>query len=122
MLLLSPADYFQNQSFQKIRSGIHQCQTAWMQIRPGNLSGLIRVQTINEGYQQTTGHHLQGESISLHAQLSSVDRDLKFGLSIILHPYFGYDSSECHVLARMWGCAGSSEAWLHSRKSATIRE
>ena len=30
------------------------CQTAWIQIRPNILSGLIWVQTVCKGYQQTT--------------------------------------------------------------------
>ena len=30
------------------------CQTVWIQIRPDNLSGLIWVQTVCKGYQQST--------------------------------------------------------------------
>ena len=49
------ADFFQNQLFRKILSGIpSECQTAWTQIRPDILSGLIWVQTVCTGYQQTT--------------------------------------------------------------------
>ena len=52
---LSSADFFQNQLFGKIISGIpSECQTVWNQIRPDVLSGLIWVQTVCEGYQQTT--------------------------------------------------------------------
>ena len=31
-----------------------ECQTVWIQIRPDNLSGLIWVQSVCKGYQQTT--------------------------------------------------------------------
>ena len=49
------ADFFQNQLFQKILSGIpSECQTDWIQIRPDILSGLIWVQTVCKGYEQTT--------------------------------------------------------------------
>ena len=44
---LSSADFFQNQLFRKILSGIpSECQTDWTQIRPDILSGLILVQTV----------------------------------------------------------------------------
>ena len=46
---------FQNQLFLKILSGIpSESQTSWIQIRPDILSGLIWVQTVSKGYQQTT--------------------------------------------------------------------
>ena len=45
--------FFQNQLFRKILSGIpSECETAWIQIRPDILSGLIWVQTVCKGYQQ----------------------------------------------------------------------
>ena len=49
------ADFFlQNMHFQKIISGIpSECQTVWIQIRPDILSGLIWVQTVCTGHQQT---------------------------------------------------------------------
>ena len=51
--LLSAADFFQNQLFRKIISEIpSECQTAWIQIRPNALSGLIWIQTVCKGYQQ----------------------------------------------------------------------
>ena len=47
--------FFQNQLFQKVTSGLpSECQTVWTQIRPDILSGLIWVQTVCKGYQQTT--------------------------------------------------------------------
>ena len=47
--------FFQNQLFGKIISGISsECQTVWILIRPDILSGLILVQTVCKGYQQTT--------------------------------------------------------------------
>ena len=52
---LPSADFFQNQVFWKILSGISsECQTDWIQIRPDILSGLIWVQTVCKSYQQTT--------------------------------------------------------------------
>ena len=41
--------FFQNQLQE-----YHQCQTVWIQIRPDMWSGLIWIQTICKGYQQTT--------------------------------------------------------------------
>ena len=57
MLLLSSADFLQNQPFQKILSGpLSECHTVWIQIRTDVdvLSVLIWVQTVCKGYQQTT--------------------------------------------------------------------
>ena len=49
------ADFFQNQLFRKILSGIpSECQADWIQTRPNILSGLIWVQTVCKNYQQTT--------------------------------------------------------------------
>ena len=49
------ADFFQNQLFQKILSGIPPaCQSVWIQIRTDISLGLIWVQTVWTGYQQTT--------------------------------------------------------------------
>ena len=46
---------FKDQLFRKIISEIpSDCQTGWTQIRPDFLSGLIWVQTVCIGYQQTT--------------------------------------------------------------------
>ena len=52
---LLSADFFQNELFPKILSVIQSvCQTVWIQISPDILSGLIWVQTVCKGYQQTT--------------------------------------------------------------------
>ena len=52
---LSSADFFQNQLFRKIISGIpSECITDWIQIRPNVLSGLAWAQTVCKGYQQMT--------------------------------------------------------------------
>ena len=48
-VILSSADFFQNQLFRKF----FQCQTDWIQIRPDILSGLIWAQTVCISYQQT---------------------------------------------------------------------
>ena len=46
---------FFQRSFSKILSGIPLgCQAVWTQIRPDILTGLIWVQTVCKGYQQTT--------------------------------------------------------------------
>ena len=54
--------FFQNQLLRKILPEIpSECQTVWNQIRPDILSGLIWVQTVCTGYQQTT---LVGKELS----------------------------------------------------------
>ena len=51
---LSSADFFRNHFFRKILSGIQpECQTDWIQIRPDRTSGLIWVQSVCKGYEQT---------------------------------------------------------------------
>ena len=51
-LLLLSADFFQNNFFQKIISGIlSKCKMVWIQIRTDNLSVLILVQSVCKGYQ-----------------------------------------------------------------------
>ena len=53
--LMSVDFFFQNQLFGKIISGISsECQTVWKQNRPDISLGLIWVQTVCKGYQQTT--------------------------------------------------------------------
>ena len=52
MILLASADIFQNQLFSKILSGIPSVKQFGS--RPDILSGLIWVQTVCKGYQQTT--------------------------------------------------------------------
>ena len=49
---LSSADFFQNQLFEERKPS--ECQTVWIQIRPEVLSGLIWIQIVCKGYQQTT--------------------------------------------------------------------
>ena len=52
---LSSADFFQNYFLKKILSGIpSECQTVWTLTRPDDSSGLVWVQTVCQGYQQTT--------------------------------------------------------------------
>ena len=52
---LSSADFFQNQFFRKILSGMPSvCQTVWIQVKPDSLSGLIWVQFVCKSYQLTT--------------------------------------------------------------------
>ena len=54
MLFFSSADNLQNHFFGIILSGIpSECQTVWIKIRPDIMSGLIEVQTVCKGYQQT---------------------------------------------------------------------
>ena len=53
--LLSADFFFQNELFRKILSGIpSECQTDWIQFRPDIFSGLIWVQFVCKGYEQTT--------------------------------------------------------------------
>ena len=52
---LSSADFFQNQLFRKILSGIpSECQTVCIQTRPDILLGQRWVQTVCKSYQQMT--------------------------------------------------------------------
>ena len=89
--LLSSADYFQSQVLRKILSRIpSECQTIWIQIRPDFLSGLIWVQTVCKGYQQTTSE-LFVYWVILHALLSSAD----FFRSQVLRKILSRIPSEC---------------------------
>ena len=55
MNFLSSADFFQNQLFKKILSGIpSECQTVCILVRPDMMLGLMLVQTVCKGDQQTT--------------------------------------------------------------------
>ena len=75
MLFLSSADFFQNQLFRKILSGIpSECQIAWIQIRPNVLLGLTWVQTVCKSYQQTTlgGKELSNEQIEISVLITKV--------------------------------------------------
>ena len=66
---LSSAEFFQNQLFRKILSGIpSECQTAWIQIRPDILSDLIWVQNVCKSYQQTI---TVGKELSNRQQLTA---------------------------------------------------
>ena len=70
MLFLSSADFFQNKFFEKILSGIpSEYQTVWTLIRPDDSSGLIWVQTVWQGYQQTT---LVDKELKVCMEVSSV--------------------------------------------------
>ena len=52
---LPSADFFQNQLFRKIISGMSsECQTDWIQIRPNILSDRIWVQIVCKSYHQMT--------------------------------------------------------------------
>ena len=52
--ILSSADFFQNQLFRKIISGIPpECQTVWTQTRPDVLLGVIWTLTVYKISQQT---------------------------------------------------------------------
>ena len=53
---LSSTDFSSNQLFRKNKQSVmpSECQIVWVQIRPDVLSGLIWVQTVCKGYQQTT--------------------------------------------------------------------
>ena len=65
---LLSADFFQNQPFRKILSGIgSEFQTVWIQIRPDIVPGLIWFQIVCKCYQQTT---LGGKELSGHADVA----------------------------------------------------
>ena len=82
MLILSSADFFQNYLFGKILSEIpSECQTVWTLIRPDDSSGLIWVQPVCQGYQQTT--LVDKESIGPFRQTMK-------GLNFLLLFYFDF--------------------------------
>ena len=69
--MLSSADFFQNQLFRAILSGIpSEFQMVWIQTRPDVLSCLIWVRIVCKSYQQTTlvGKELI-QSVTLHVPL-----------------------------------------------------
>ena len=67
-------DFFQNKLFRKNISGIpSECQTDWIQIKPDILSGLIWVQTVCKGYQQTT---LVGKEFTIRQSTKTADISL----------------------------------------------
>ena len=75
--------FFQNQLFLKILSGIlTESQTVWIQIRLHILSGLVLVQTVCKGYQQTT---LVGNELKVYTDIASWARGLNSGLSCHLY-------------------------------------
>ena len=62
---LSSADFFQNQFFQKILSGIpSECQMIWIQIGLDFMSSLIWVQTVCKDYQQTKNVVAAGKELT----------------------------------------------------------
>ena len=80
-MFLSSADFFQNHLFQNILSGISpECQAVWIQIRPDILSGLICIQTVCNGYQQTT---LVVKELTVYG-MSHVMRKVSLGLEAML--------------------------------------
>ena len=84
MLFLSSADFFQNDLFRKILSGIQsECQSDWIQVRPNILSGLIWFQTVCKGYQQTT---LGGKELKVVLQcVVHTNRVGMFNLCVIMY-------------------------------------
>ena len=76
--------FFKNQLFWKILSGIpYECQTDWIQIRPDVLSGLIWVQSVCKGYEQTTLVGRNPWQLSLALQLVLTDREQQFGCHLV---------------------------------------
>ena len=60
LLIFLKINFFEKKKLSGIPSD---CQTVWIQIRPDVLSGLIRVQTVCESYQQTT---LGNKELNMH--------------------------------------------------------
>ena len=104
---LSSADFFQNQLFEKFLSGIpSECQTVWTLIRPDDSSGLIWVQTVCQGYQQTT--LVDKELKSMCLDFENMSKRKKYSLLTLsnryilikkankpLQPYFLVKSPHC---------------------------
>ena len=57
---MSSSDFLKTNILEKLFQEYHQCQTVRIQIRPDILSGLIWIQTVCKGYQQTA---LVGEEL-----------------------------------------------------------
>ena len=74
MLFLSPVDFFLKLTFSKknLLGLPSECQTVWIQIRSDILSGLIRVQTVCKGYQQTIKVVTGGKRVNLWPLLQSL--------------------------------------------------
>ena len=76
---LSSAEFFKINFFEKILSGLpSECQTDWIEIRPDALSGLIWVQSVCKGFEQTT---LVGNALSRDYS-EIVSRLLKAGAAV----------------------------------------
>ena len=94
MLLLSddfcllPADFFKINFFEKFSGIPSECQTDWIHIRTNTLCGLIWVQSVCKGYQETT---LVGKELNAHADISRGARGLKF--CSVTHPLEAMDWS-----------------------------
>ena len=83
-MFLSSADFFSKSTFlKKFFQEYHQCQTVWSQIWPNILLGLIWVQTVCKGYEQTTLVSKKF-SCSAHVQFSSKVLGLNHLLTIIV--------------------------------------
>ena len=100
---LSSADFFQYQLFRKNLSGIpSECQTDWIQTRPDVLSGLIWVQSVCKGYEQTT---LGGNDLIPHDK-RKIHKQMY--LCIICRPF-----SFLNTIAQLtWGCRGNLQNHL----------
>ena len=66
---LSSGDFSFKINFSK-NSFRNECQTVWIQIRPDAMSGLIWVQIVCEGYQQTT---VVGKEFNAHIVLYTMN-------------------------------------------------
>ena len=110
---LSSADFFQDQLFRKILSGIpSEYQTVWIQIRPRHLPGLIWVQTVCKGCQQPTlvGKELMKFDykniiyiIYVHPPYIIFDIPLFFfqpKLSVVYFSFFSMESFFCVILIK----------------------
>ena len=70
MLLLSAADFFKINFFQKIISGaLSECQTVWIQIRTDVLSVLIWIKNVCKSYQHTTKDAASKERVKVQEEL-----------------------------------------------------
>ena len=101
MLFIWSTEFFYNQLFQKILSGIpSECQTVWIQIRPDTLSGLILVQTVCKCYQQTTS--VGKELISTANVQYHFDKQFQhklvffFNLHVILYHFIPHKFDSSH--------------------------
>ena len=93
-----------------------ECQTIWIKIRPDVLSGLIWVQSVCKGYQQTTIVATSGERINQILVLSWFMQHLR--TVWLFHSIYGAISLEQHKIG-CWNIMWSHSIYYSTRRKLT---